>query len=264
MIRKEAIDIISENIGESPIVSANGFISRDLFENNDKNSNFYMIGSMGLSSSIGLGISLINDKKKIYIFDGDGNIFMNLGSLVTIGAIQPKNLVHIIFDNSIHESTGKQPTNSKKIKIENLAKAAKYKVFVIKSKKTIIDTIKKIKSMPGPIMIVIKIKPSNYVSTRVTLEPKTIKNRFSRSLLSWIKYHYYVKLIKEEIFCCSLDSNILINLLQSSYFLIQLPGYIDPNSGIAIITMVMGAIAGAGMTLKLYWDRLKQKLFQNK
>lgn len=184
MIRKEAVEIISKSIQESPIVSANGFISRDLFESNDKNSNFYMIGSMGLSSSIGLGISIINKNKKIYIFDGDGNIFMNLGSLVTIGAIQPKNLVHIIFDNSVHESTGKQPTSSKKIKIENLAKAAKYKVFVVNSKKAIIDIMKKIKSLSGPIMIVIKIKPSNYVSTRVTLEPKTIKNRFSKSLLS--------------------------------------------------------------------------------
>ena len=47
MIRKEAVEIISKGIQESPIVSANGFISRDLFEANDKNSNFYMIGSMG-------------------------------------------------------------------------------------------------------------------------------------------------------------------------------------------------------------------------
>lgn len=264
MIRKDAIEVISKSIGDSPIISANGFISRDLFETNDKNSNFYMIGSMGLSSSIGLGISLINKNKKIYIFDGDGNILMNLGSLVTIGAIQPKNLVHIVFDNSIHESTGKQPTNSKKIKIENLAKATKYKVFVINSKKAVIDTIKTTKSLSGPIMIVVKIKPSNYVSTRVKLEPKTIKNRFSKSLLSWIRiiHHYYVKLIREEIFYCSLDSNLLNYLLEPSYFLIQSAGYIDPNSGIAIITMVMGAIAGVGMTLKLYWDRLKQKLFQ--
>ena len=65
MIRKDAIEVISKSIGDSPIISANGFISRDLFETNDKNSNFYMIGSMGLSSSIGLGISLINKNKKI-------------------------------------------------------------------------------------------------------------------------------------------------------------------------------------------------------
>ena len=102
MIRKEAIEIFLEKISMEPIVSANGFISRDLFNVHDKLTNFYMIGSMGLSSSIGLGIALKKPKKRIFVFDGDGNILMNLGSLTTIGKLQPKNLIHIIFDNSIH------------------------------------------------------------------------------------------------------------------------------------------------------------------
>ena len=68
MIRKEAISIISKKIGSQSIISANGFISRDLFEANDRNSNFYMIGSMGLASSIGLGLALKNPKKKIFYF----------------------------------------------------------------------------------------------------------------------------------------------------------------------------------------------------
>ena len=113
MIRKEAMKIVLEKINSSPIISANGFMSRDLFELKEKNSNFYMIGSMGLASSIGLGVALKNPRKKIFIFDGYGNILMNLGSLVTIGNLQPKNLVHIIFDNNSHESTGGQPTYSK-------------------------------------------------------------------------------------------------------------------------------------------------------
>ena len=50
MIRKEAVKIIANHIGKNPIISANGFMSRDLFEVNDKESNFYMIGSMGLAS----------------------------------------------------------------------------------------------------------------------------------------------------------------------------------------------------------------------
>ena len=50
MIRKDAIKIVSDMIGDSPIISANGYISRDLFEANDKDTNVYMIGSMGLSS----------------------------------------------------------------------------------------------------------------------------------------------------------------------------------------------------------------------
>ena len=46
------------------------------------------------------------------------------------------------------------------------------------------------------------------------------------------------------------------------YFLLDIPSYIDPNSAMAILTMLMGAIAGIGMTLKLYWNKLKLKLSQ--
>ena len=116
------MQIAIDEIGNNPIISANGFISRDLFNVNDKESNFYMIGSMGLASSIALGVAMKKTKKLIFVFDGDGNILMNLGSLVTIGSIKPKNLVHIIFDNGSHESTGGQPTNSKLVKIKKLLK----------------------------------------------------------------------------------------------------------------------------------------------
>ena len=121
MNRKEAMKIICDGINDEIIISANGFISRDLFSTLDKDSNFYMIGSMGLASSIGLGIAIKNPRRRIFVFDGDGNILMNLGSLVTIGSIQPRNFIHIIFDNHVHESTGGQPTTSNKIKISNIA-----------------------------------------------------------------------------------------------------------------------------------------------
>ena len=65
MIRQQAIKFIASNVNNSPIISANGFISRDLFETFDKNTNFYMIGSMGLASSIGLGVALKNLRKRV-------------------------------------------------------------------------------------------------------------------------------------------------------------------------------------------------------
>ena len=91
MNRKEAIQAVVKEIGTSPIVSANGYISRDLYETHDRKENFYMIGSMGLASSIALGVAIKNPKIKVYVFDGDGNILMNLGSLATIGL----SLIHI-------------------------------------------------------------------------------------------------------------------------------------------------------------------------
>jgi len=182
MIRKEAIEIAAKEIGKFPIISANGYISRDLFESNEKNSNFYMIGSMGLASSIGLGVALKNSKKRVYVFDGDGNILMNLGSLVTIGASGPSNLIHFVFDNRSHESTGGQPTHSSQIHIEKIAKATGYVVFKTKTKKGLIDIIKKINQKKGPIMVLVNVKKSDYVSKRVSLKPEEIRNRFMNSI----------------------------------------------------------------------------------
>ncbi len=50
-----------------------------------------------------------------------------------------------------------------------------------------------------------------------------------------------------------------VNLIMH-YFLLEMPGYIDPNTGMAILTLLMGGIAAVGMTLKLYWTQLKLKL----
>ena len=183
MIRKEAIEIIMEKISTEPIVSANGFISRDLFNVHDKKTNFYMIGSMGLASSIGLGIALKKPKKKIYVFDGDGNILMNLGSLTTIGKLQPKNFVHIILDNSIHESTGGQPTASDTIKIEKIAKSCNYKqVIKVNSKNEILKKLMNIKHSDGPIMIIIKIKKGKSAGNRISTLPNKIKEQFINNL----------------------------------------------------------------------------------
>ena len=183
MNRKKAIQIIAKTINDQPIISANGFISRELFNTYEKKSNFYMLGSMGLASSIGLGVALRNPKKTIYVFDGDGNILMNMGSMTTIGTIKPKNLVHIIFDNSIHESTGGQPTNSKKIDLGKIAQCVNYKTFVAQDEKELEKIIKNIKFGKGPILLKIKISKTTKIEKRISIEPTEIKSRFQESII---------------------------------------------------------------------------------
>jgi len=183
MNRKKAIQIIAKIINDQPIISANGFISRELFNTYEKKSNFYMLGSMGLASSIGLGVALKNPKKTIYVFDGDGNILMNLGSMTTIGTIKPKNLVHIIFDNSIHESTGGQPTNSKKIDLGKIAQCVNYKTFVAQDEKELEKIMKNIKFGKGPILLKIKISKTTKIEKRISIEPTEIRSRFQKSII---------------------------------------------------------------------------------
>ena len=181
MIRKTAITIALEHIEfEERIISANGFISRDLFSISDTRPTFYMIGSMGLASSIGLGIALKDPGKKVFVFDGDGNILMNLGSLTTIGSLKPKNLVHVVFDNSVHESTGSQPTNTNFVSIEKIAKASNYiHTFTVRTEDNFEKILRKIKKLKGPIMIVVKIQKSDTErSERISISPVEIKEHF--------------------------------------------------------------------------------------
>ena len=182
MIRKDAVQTVCNYIKNDIVVSANGFISRDLYSNFEKNTNFYMIGSMGLASSIGLGIALKKPKKRIFVFDGDGNILMNLGSLVTIGSLKPKNLIHIIFDNNVHESTGGQPTYSSKIDISKIAKMTNYTAFSVKTNKALENILKKVSKINGPILIHIQIQKGTEKGSRVDITPEKIKSRFMNAI----------------------------------------------------------------------------------
>tara|TARA_B100001123_G_C14940835_1_gene879629 strand:+ start:206 stop:757 length:552 start_codon:yes stop_codon:yes gene_type:complete len=182
LIRREAIEIICNKFKKNIVISANGFISRDLFSTLEKNTNFYMIGSMGLASSIALGIAIKKPSKKIFVFDGDGNVLMNLGSLVTIGSLQPKNLIHIIFDNKMHESTGGQPTHSKTIDLSKIAKAVNYKIFKINSKTSLTKTLGIINQSIGPMLLLVQISKSKEKSSRVEIDPVEIKKRFTKAI----------------------------------------------------------------------------------
>lgn len=123
---REAITTITELLDDQLVVCANGLISREAFTVKDRTENFYMIGSMGMASSIGLGVALSKPSKKVVILEGDGNLLMNLGSLPMVGSLQPENLLHIVLDNEVYASTGNQPTISNTIELEKIAKSTRY------------------------------------------------------------------------------------------------------------------------------------------
>jgi thiamine pyrophosphate-dependent acetolactate synthase large subunit-like protein len=111
MQRLEATAIAVELAGESPIVGGVGNSTFDLIPF-DRPANFYMWNSMGMASSIGLGLALARPDLRVVVLDGDGSILMNLGSLATERAAGVSNLVHVIWDNGGWEITGGQPAGS--------------------------------------------------------------------------------------------------------------------------------------------------------
>ena len=110
MTRLEATRAIVDLAGDAPIVASLGHPAYDLFAAGDRPRNFYTWGSMGLASSIGLGLALARPDIRVFVLDGDGSLLMNLGSLATIGLLRPANLVLIVMDNEEYATTGGQKT----------------------------------------------------------------------------------------------------------------------------------------------------------
>ncbi|MFX1417784.1 MAG: sulfopyruvate decarboxylase subunit beta [Promethearchaeota archaeon] len=180
MKRFDAIQKIVDSLDQELLVCNLGAPSRELFHIKDRKENFYMMGSMGLASSLAFGVALSVPNKKVWCIDGDGSILMNLGSLSTIANNPPENLTLIIIDNSSYGSTGDQKTyTSGKTKLEIIAKGAGfYSISVIDREEDITKILKKIGT--GCHFVLIKVEPGNAHVENVPLQPEEIKQRFSK------------------------------------------------------------------------------------
>ncbi|GAA2083187.1 hypothetical protein GCM10009801_43480 [Streptomyces albiaxialis] len=103
----DVIQWVAENFTDAGIVSTNGLISRDLHSSGDRERYFYLVGSMGMAGPIGLGIALAQQRHRTVVLDGDGSFYMNLSCLPLIGRFDV-DLIHLVLDNQLHESTGGQ------------------------------------------------------------------------------------------------------------------------------------------------------------
>jgi thiamine pyrophosphate-dependent acetolactate synthase large subunit-like protein len=90
----------------------------------DRPLNYFSFGAMGLASSHGLGLALGRPDKRVIVLDGDGSLCMNLGTLVTIGAVQPKNFVHFVGHNGSYEANGGHPIPNNAVDFAGIARSA--------------------------------------------------------------------------------------------------------------------------------------------
>ncbi len=175
-------DAIKEVARQEGLVVANlGFPSRELYAFADKPAYFYMLGSMGLASSIGLGLAL-SSSHFVYVIDGDGSILMNMGSLVTIAHHAPDNFCLIIIDNKVYGSTGNQPTyTSQKADLAEIAHSAGNKYVVrVKSVTELCNALARCREQKT--IIVAEVEPGNEEVPVIPLEPRAIKERFMKQI----------------------------------------------------------------------------------
>ena len=162
--REEALAMLVKAIdGDSMVVSTTGKLSRELFELREAlgqghGNDFLTVGSMGHSSSTALGIALEKPGRRIFCFDGDGAFIMHMGAITNIGALAPKNLVHVVFNNGAHESVGGQPTLGFGIDICAIARACGYsEAFTVATEEEFAALSSRVNTLEGPALVEIRV-----------------------------------------------------------------------------------------------------------
>jgi len=182
MIRSEILKQLAPVISDHLVVCNIGLPSQELHDIDDQPSNFYMLGTMGLASSIGLGVALAQDEPVIAI-DGDGSVLTNLGTLPTIANNVAHNFILLIIDNGSYGSTGDQPTYAgKKTSLAAVATACGCEHVVECQAEEAPSVVQQALDSKRMTVIVCKCESGNVKVPVITMDPVVIRDRFMRTI----------------------------------------------------------------------------------
>ena len=162
MTRLDATHRLAAALGNDLVIASLGHPAYDLFAAGDRDTYFYTWGSMGLASSVGLGLAMAQPDRRVVVLDGDGSLLMNLGSLATIGWVRPANLVVIVWDNGLYGTTGGQDTaTARGTDLDAAARAMGISATAtVKTLAELDHAMARSRSQSGPWVIVAKVDES--------------------------------------------------------------------------------------------------------
>ncbi|ADJ28130.1 phosphonopyruvate decarboxylase [Nitrosococcus watsonii] len=159
--RSEALAALLSRTPEknTVVIATTGYTGRELCALEDRPNQLYMVGSMGCASSLGLGLSLVRPDLQVVVIDGDGAALMRMGNLATVGTYGGSNLIHILLDNEVHDSTGAQATVSNNFSFAQVAKACGYSLALEGNSLSLLDELFSIPDSNGPRFAQLKTRP---------------------------------------------------------------------------------------------------------
>ncbi len=182
MIRSDILKELAPTIKDTLTVMNIGLPSQEMHMIDDQPTNFYMLGTMGLASSIGLGLALAQ-KEKVLVVDGDGSVLTNMGTLPTIANNVADNYVLLIIDNGSYGSTGDQPTYAGKLtKLEKVAEACGCENVVTCAAEDTVQAVKDALAGDKMTIIVAKCESGNIKVPVITMDPVVIRHRFMETI----------------------------------------------------------------------------------
>ena len=170
---------------DSLVIATTGYTGRELYAIEDRKNQFYMAGSMGCASSLGLGMALARPDLRVVIIDGDGAALMRMGNFATLGRYAGNNLIHILLDNEVHDSTGGQATVAGRIDFAGIARACGYSLCLSGAHLGLIDELFSSSGQDGPIFARLKIRPGTIANLpRPKQTPAEVLTRLMRHIKS--------------------------------------------------------------------------------
>lgn len=160
MRRDHALDILKQHVTDELVVAVYQTCF-DWLVINPRDLNYVAVGAMGQASSHGLGLALANPDRAVLVFDGDGSLLMNLGSLVTIAQAAPENLHHFVFVNGVYEVNGAHPIPGQdKVDFTAIARGAGYRqTMTFQDLDELRQDLGVFLAEPGPALAVMPIEP---------------------------------------------------------------------------------------------------------
>jgi phosphonopyruvate decarboxylase len=160
MKRDECFRVLARHITDEAVVATYSS-AVEWVKINPRPLNYLSIGAMGLDSSHGLGLALGRPDRRVVVLQGDGSLLMNLGSLVTIGAVAPKNLVHFVAQNETYEANGGHPLPLPKVDFAGLARAAGYAAcYDFSDLAAFTQQVAHVLEEDGPVFATLHVEPS--------------------------------------------------------------------------------------------------------
>ncbi len=183
--RRDVVTALLAGIDNELIVCGLGSPVSDVMAVGDRPLNFYLLGAMGLATSVGLGLALAQPGRTVIVLTGDAELMMNAGALATIGVQKPKNLSVIVLDNERFGETGEQVSHtSAGIDIAAIAAASGFAATeTVRDSVRVDDVRRRLAERSGPYLAVIKIKAER---SPVVMPPKSgviLKSRFRQALI---------------------------------------------------------------------------------
>lgn len=183
--RLDALQAIAAEFAAAPVLFTCGATSREMAALDRRPNHLYVVDSMGLVSSILLGLSLGLETesaapRQVVGVEGDGGMLMNLNALATIGYLQPANLILIVLDNGQYASTGGQATFTPHLDLADIAASCNLKVWRAADLETLQQSLAEASGSDGPAFVHMRIAPGNAAGIPLLLDdPVTLGHAFT-------------------------------------------------------------------------------------